>query len=181
MNIAIVAAVADRDKKALAALDRACFLHEEDQGEPWYYAKSGIESFWVKKDRKRIGAISLMQHRTYAPDPRCLAKHSPDTLYLLSTALLPEFRGRGIGAVMKAWQVAYARMNGFARIVTHARIDNATSIALNKKFGFRETARLPFYYDNGADALVMELILSDTKDSAVRPREISSRDSHSST
>jgi ribosomal protein S18 acetylase RimI-like enzyme len=85
------------------------------------------------------------------------------SLYIASTGILPNFRGKGFGQLSKAWQIAYARVNGFSRIVTNTRRRNAAMIALNKKFGFRVLRTTPRYYREPTDAtVVMELFLGRT-------------------
>jgi ribosomal protein S18 acetylase RimI-like enzyme len=61
---------------------------------------------------------------------------------------------------MKAWQVAYARRNGYRRMVTNSRNSNTAMIRLNRKFGFKVIRTVPGYYDKPEEpAVVMELQL----------------------
>jgi ribosomal protein S18 acetylase RimI-like enzyme len=66
----------------------------------------------------------------------------------------------GFGQLMKCWQIAYARLHGFSRIVTNTRKRNTGMIALNRKFGFATLRTTPGYYSAPADStVVMELVL----------------------
>jgi ribosomal protein S18 acetylase RimI-like enzyme len=159
VNITIIRAAKD-DIPALAGMDRKCFLHSVDWGDEEYYAFPGLRSFWVIKGRRRIGSVSLMHHRTISRDDNVFARRSSKTLYIVSTAILPEFRRRGVGDLVKAWQIKYAKANDMTRIITNARASNAASIALNKKFGFVEIEHIPDYYPgNNEHAVVLELSL----------------------
>ena len=55
---------------------------------------------------------------------------------VLGVALLPPFRGQGIGAELIRRTLDAARTFGFHRVELTVREDNANAIALYKKFGF---------------------------------------------
>jgi ribosomal protein S18 acetylase RimI-like enzyme len=82
------------------------------------------------------------------------------TLYIVNTAILPEFQRRGIGKKAKEWQIAHAKEQGFTRIVTYPRKSNAAIVGLNRKFGFEIVMEIPAgeWYDK-EPALCMELDL----------------------
>jgi ribosomal protein S18 acetylase RimI-like enzyme len=82
------------------------------------------------------------------------------TVYIQSTGLLREFRGRGLGKRIKAWQIEYAKRNGFRRMVTNCRESNAAMISINEKFGFKAIRNTPGYYEDGEATVVMELVLA---------------------
>lgn len=148
-----------KDARALAAMDRRCFPNKEDRSPPSYFGIPGMRSFWVTCGSRRIGAMSLMHHHTYSVDQYTFAEHCHGTLYLTSTGVTVANQGKGIGAILKAWQIAYARRLGFGKIVTHARSSNTASINLNLKFGFVSTGRLHGYYEATEDAVVLELLV----------------------
>ncbi len=82
------------------------------------------------------------------------------TLYIATTGVLPRLQGRGLGRLMKAWQVAWAQSHKYRRIVTNHRASNAGIIAMNKAFGFRRIGRIKGYYSApDEDAISMELVL----------------------
>ncbi len=82
------------------------------------------------------------------------------SLYISTTGILPKFQGKGFGQLLKCWEIAYARHNGFTRIVTNTRKRNRSMIALNRKFGFRIIRTTPRYYSDPTDStVVMELTL----------------------
>jgi GNAT superfamily N-acetyltransferase len=107
------------------------------------------EVYWLVVDGKRVGCTALQRDEEDA-----------GTLYIASTALLPAWQGKGFGPVLKAWQIAFARQNGYRRIVTESRAGNARMIQLNKQFGFRIARRVKGYYFEPEEmAVVMELTL----------------------
>jgi RimJ/RimL family protein N-acetyltransferase len=55
---------------------------------------------------------------------------------VLGMALLPPFRGQGIGAELIRRSLAAAKAFGFHRVELTVREDNANAVALYKKFGF---------------------------------------------
>jgi ribosomal protein S18 acetylase RimI-like enzyme len=82
------------------------------------------------------------------------------SLYIGSTGILPKFQGQGLGSLMKAWEIAFARYHGFTRIVTNTRKGNLPMIRLNRKFGFQVIRTSPRYYSDPVEsAVVMELLL----------------------
>lgn len=160
MDISIVRAVIPKDVRSLVAFDRKTFPSKDEHAPPSYFLDRHTRSFWLMKGRRRIGACCLKHHATFVPDKERLSRYERDTLYILSTAILPAERGKGFGDILKAWQISYARKHGFAKIVTNTRVSNAASIALNRKFGFVITeACVPDCYPDGEASTVLELIL----------------------
>lgn len=89
--------------------------------------------------------------------------------YIATTGILPQYRGQGLGSLMKAWQLAYARRHGFTCLIAHARQSNTASIALNRKFGFRVTKTIPDYYEDPKEpGVVMRLDLKPGAPALVR-------------
>ncbi|MDE3198771.1 MAG: GNAT family N-acetyltransferase [Acidobacteriota bacterium] len=82
------------------------------------------------------------------------------TLYIATTGILPSYRGRGFGALMKSWQIAYAHRHKFRRLLAHTRQSNEAMIELNKQFGFRVVKTEKHHYSEPDEpALLMELRL----------------------
>jgi len=120
----------------------------------------GLESYWIVVDGQTAGCAAFIPDVEFAEDlgeGENLERRG--TLYIQSTGLLREFRGRGVGGRVKRWQIEYARRNGFARMVTNCRESNAAMISINEKFGFRAIRRTAGYYSDGEATVVMELVL----------------------
>jgi len=151
MNVEFRKVDLPKDLRALVRMDHKIFP-KADWFPPSYW--KCCESYWLLVDGKRAGCCAF----DLREDDRGPLPHG--SLYIASTGILPSFQGCGMGRLMKAWQIAYARRNGFTRILTTTRRRNRPMIALNKAFGFRVARKIAgFYADPPDTALVMELRL----------------------
>ena len=72
---------------------------------------------------------------------------------LLTLAVLPEFRNRGIGsALLQAMENAFGRSDVYLYVDT----ENDAAIRLYRRAGYEQAGTIPSYYMNGHDALIME-------------------------
>ncbi len=145
MNISITAVGAERIA-LLAEMDKLIYgkadaFSEKDFEDPDY------KNFLVTLDDAPIGSTVLAPNKGVAESYDAPLPEADGTLYIISTAILPQFQRQGIGSIIKAWQIAYARRNAFKKIVTNTRASNLASIALNQKFGFRIARTIPEYYN----------------------------------
>ncbi|MES1261522.1 MAG: GNAT family N-acetyltransferase [Acidobacteriota bacterium] len=146
-------AVLPGELRSLTAFDRKVF--------PAAYWKE-CEAWWMLIDGRKAGCCAFQPDVDFEED---LTAEDPNprrkgTLYIATTGLLPRYQGKGLGALLKAWEVAYARRHGFTRIVTNTRKRNARMIELNQSFGFTILRTTPRYYTNPTEAtVVMELRL----------------------
>jgi len=107
------------------------------------------EVYWMLVDGKRVGCCALQDEL-----------EADGVLAISSTGILPAWQGIGLGRVMKAWQIAYARRHGYDRVVTETRAGNERMIRLNQSFGFRIVRTTPGCYVDPEEAAVeMELWL----------------------
>ncbi len=120
-----------------------------------------LESYWILVDARVAGCTAFAHDADFQEDLRDDEQNTPQpgTLYIQSTGLLRQYRGQGLGHRIKAWQIEYARQNGFRRIVTNCRQSNSAMISINKKFGFRPIRTTPAYYEDAEATVVMELLL----------------------
>jgi ribosomal protein S18 acetylase RimI-like enzyme len=140
-----IEALCEFDRKAFASFPADLFDPEE-----W----AEYESYWMTVDGNTVGCSAFVHDVDYDEQPR------PKCLYIMSTGVLPEFQGRGLGAQQKQWQIEYARERGFEIIVTNMRESNTRIIRLNKKLGFTTRELVPGYYSDPEEAaIVMELRL----------------------
>lgn len=149
-------AVVPADLRALTAFDRKIFPADHFPAAQWRH----YESYWLLIDDRKVGCCAFERHVDFADDLRedGINPRLAGSLYIASTGILPKFRRMGLGQLMKAWQISYARLSGFSRIVTNTRKRNNAMLSLNRKFGFRVVRITPRYYRNPTDAtVVMEL------------------------
>jgi ribosomal protein S18 acetylase RimI-like enzyme len=133
-----------REVRSLQAFDRKAF-READRFPAAYWKV--CESWWMVAGGVKIGCCAFERD-----SPR------KGSLYIATTGILPDYRHRGFGTLLKAWEIGYARFHGFRRIVANSRKSNAAMIALNRKFGFRVIRTVARYYAEPVEAaVVMEL------------------------
>ncbi len=144
------------DAGALWNLDVAIFGKDAFDEALWPL----LESYWILVDAQIAGCTAFVHDADFQEDLRDDDENTPQpgSLYIQSTGLLRQYRGQGLGHRIKAWQIEYARQNGFRRIVTNCRETNSAMISINKKFGFQPLRTTPAYYENGEATVVMELL-----------------------
>lgn len=144
----------------MLAFDRKVFPIS-DRFPPTYWTT--LTSYWMLVDGVKAGCCAFQKHIDLQEDlrPDHFNPAMKGSLYIASTGILPRFQGRGLGTLMKAWQICYARRHGFNRIVTNTRKRNTAMIRLNKKFGFKVLRTTRAYYCEPTDStVVMELRLT---------------------
>ncbi len=81
--------------------------------------------------------------------------------HVASIAVLPEYRGRGLGKrLLEAIEDAF-RKNGLRESVLEVSVKNKVAINLYLSSGYRIAGRLENYYPDGSDAFVMRKNLSE--------------------
>jgi ribosomal protein S18 acetylase RimI-like enzyme len=136
-------------------LDRLIFSEADAFNQEYFDL---FDNFWIIVNGRRAGAMMLGLHmdRWLGDVP----PHREGSLYIASTGILKRYRGFGLGRAVKLWQIAYARENGFTRLVAENRISNEQIIGLNESCGFQLIDVDPdFYPDPLEDAAIMELVL----------------------
>ena len=79
-----------------------------------------------------------------------------DEAQITNVAVVPEHRGKKIGAGLMAELIKEAKKRGATRMTLEVRPSNTVALALYKKFGFVDCGHRPHYYiDNGEDAVIM--------------------------
>jgi ribosomal protein S18 acetylase RimI-like enzyme len=149
-----------KELRSLTAFDRKVFS-ASDAFPPSYWKE--CEAWWMLIENRKAGCCAFQRHTDFAEDITTgnLNPRAKGTLYIATTGLLPKYQGQGFGALLKAWEIAYARRHGFGRIVTNTRRRNTRMIELNRNFGFTILRTTPRYYADPVDAtVVMELLLN---------------------
>ena len=76
--------------------------------------------------------------------------------HITNVAVLPEYRGKGIGSKMLAEYIRVVREKGITAMTLEVRPSNQSAIALYEKFGFHSVGlRKGYYQDNGEAAMIM--------------------------
>ncbi|MEM3086515.1 MAG: GNAT family N-acetyltransferase [Halobacteria archaeon] len=74
---------------------------------------------------------------------------------IFSLAVDPAHRKRGVAAALLQRALDLYRAEGISAVRLEVRMDNGPAQALYRRFGFEPAGRLPGYYSDGVDALVM--------------------------
>jgi len=164
MNLQFRNATMPAELRSLVIFDRKTFSdHPGDsfRREDWL----AYECWWMIIEGRKVGCCAFEPHVDFQDD-LCDDGENPalnGSLYIASTGILPEFRGQGLGSLLKSWQISYARLRGYSRIVTHTRKSNKAMIGLNRKFGFRVIRTTSGYYANPPEATVVMERRLDTR------------------
>lgn len=85
-----------------------------------------------------------------------------DDAQITNIAIAPEYRGKGIGEKLFAFALTYAFQRGAQKLSLEVRPSNHVAKNMYKKFGLKKGGiRKNYYPDNGEDAIVMWVKLTD--------------------
>jgi ribosomal protein S18 acetylase RimI-like enzyme len=149
-------AVVSEEIRSLLLFDRKAF--HENPGDYFDQATWRMyESWWMIVGKRKIGCCAFGLHTDFKEDiqPDKENPHRRGSLYIATTGILPQFRGKGFGTLLKAWQLSYARHHAFSRIVTNTRKSNKAMISLNRQFGFKIVRTTPRYYAGPPESTVV--------------------------
>lgn len=93
----------------------------------------------------------------------CL-KQVLDEAEILDVAVAPSFRGRGVGRVLVDRAVAFCRERELSLLCLEVRVGNEEAISLYRRLGFVEVGRRKNYYENGDDAILMDLSIGQVEE-----------------
>jgi ribosomal protein S18 acetylase RimI-like enzyme len=120
------------------------------------------QPWWLILNHRKVGCCAFEPNVDFQGDAAD-GNQTPQrkgSLYIASTAISPSVQAKGLGSLFKAWQISYARLHGFTRIVTNTRKSNKPMLRLNQKFGFKTIRTIPHYYvDPPESTVVLELRL----------------------
>lgn len=134
------------DADAMAAVHEACFER------PWSAAEI---------DRMMLEGFGLISEEAAA---FLLGRVSAGEAEILTVAVDPAFRRRGVGRWLVDAAIETARDQGAEMIFLEVAADNAAAISVYHAAGFQLVGKRPGYYhraeDSAADALVMKRMLN---------------------
>lgn len=107
-----------------------------------HFLKSPSAHAWVAElDGAVVGNLILLTRR------------NSTTARIYSVVVAPPARGRRFAERLVRAAEARAQQLDLHRVKLEVRVDNAAARALYAKLGYAEDARLPGYYEDGADGL----------------------------
>ena len=116
------------------------------------------ENCWVAADQQKVIAglnayptddeasdppnVLLPVDRHYLLEP-LKQLHAPGTFYLDTVAVIPEYRGQGVGTKLLSLARSHARKLGLRELSLNTFEQNTRATALYERFGFRAVMRRP--------------------------------------
>lgn len=129
------------DVDALLALEEATFDSDRISRAQWRrHIDSDSAAVLVGGTHGNVDAAAVVFYRRNARAAR-----------LYSLAVGAHARGTGMGATLLAAAEADARVRGCTSMRLEVRADNPAALALYERRGYVRTARLPAFYEDGAD------------------------------
>jgi len=137
----------------LAALHRASFPASQAWGEAAIARMLGLP-----------GHFCLIAVNGAAPEGFVLGRVQADEAEILTLAVLPEARRKGLGRALLDGLLTEAALRGALEVFLEVAADNAPAKALYAHAGAAEVGRRPRYYADGTDALVFRITLKKKRD-----------------
>lgn len=132
--------------------DRLAALHAVAFAEPW-----GATDFAALLSQAGVFAVD-------EPDGFVLMRVVADEAEILTLAVRPQARGRGLGGRLVGQGATEAAARGATRLFLEVAADNGPALALYARAGFLEAGRRPGYYarpeGRRQDALILALNLT---------------------
>lgn len=142
------------DAAAMAALSRDLI----ERGLVWKYTASRVAE--LIRDPH---AVALVAHRPTgaetAAEGMAVMRFEDEHAHLMLLCVAAQHQRRGLGGLLLHWLLKSARVAGLAAVHLELRADNAQALRFYDRLGFKETQRVPDYYERGIDARRMMLAL----------------------
>lgn len=131
------------DADAIAELEEKSFAMPWSREDFWHEAQNELATYIVCELDGKIVA--------YAG-----AWVSFNQAEVMSVAVEPSLRGKGIGTILFGKLIEEVKLRGATAITLEVRPSNTAAIKLYESFGLKSVGRRRGYYiDNGEDALIM--------------------------
>jgi ribosomal-protein-alanine N-acetyltransferase len=140
------------DASAMAGIERRCF------SDPW-----PLEGF--REVLGMPGTVALVMTDKDEPIAYFLAREILGTAEVLNLAVVPEYRGRGLGGGLLDAGLAAVRSRGGSEVFLEVRASNEVAQGLYARRGFRTEGRRRGYYRRpDEDALVLRLVMEPLRE-----------------
>ncbi|MEM3539255.1 MAG: ribosomal protein S18-alanine N-acetyltransferase [Nitrososphaerales archaeon] len=130
-----------KDLNKVLQIEKLCFKYPYDYSTFLYFLINDKDGFYVAEENNQILGYVISSVR-----------ENKGTL--VSIAVLPEYRRKGIGSKLMEESLNYLSKK-VDHVELQVRVSNFEAINFYKKFGFKETGFIPNYYIDGEDALIM--------------------------
>jgi len=88
-------------------------------------------------------------------NPETYEHYDEKTMYVTSTAVLPEYRGKGVATKLKQFMFKDLKENGFKYVVGHS--DSGAMTHINEKFGAKIIGEFKNWYDSSETHYLYEV------------------------
>lgn len=106
------------------------------------------------QDNRDLMLVARVGNRTVG---YVMGEYNPRGAEVISLAVAPAYRSRGIGRRLLRRLLLRLERNGVVRVFLMVRESNDVAIALYRSLGFRRVRRVPEYYGDGETAIRMRL------------------------
>ena len=135
--------MAPEDADAVEIVEKACFAI------PW-----SREAFWKEAANENTIYLLALEGEQVIGYVGCWISYEESQI--TNVAILPAYRGRGIGTQLFGAVIEAVKTKGVTAMTLEVRPSNAPALALYRGYGFKEAGRRPHYYqDDGEDAIIM--------------------------
>ncbi|MBE6073748.1 MAG: ribosomal-protein-alanine N-acetyltransferase [Selenomonas ruminantium] len=135
--------MAPEDADAVEVVEKACFSI------PW-----SRDSFWKEAANENTLYLLALDGEQVIGYAGCWI--SFEECQITNVAILPEYRGQGIGTKLFGAIIEAVKAKGVTAMTLEVRPSNAPARALYARYGFKDAGRRPHYYqDDGEDAIIM--------------------------
>lgn len=104
-----------------------------------------------------IGHLTLQRNVYVKSYTSTEGEKKKGALHILSIGVLPRFQKKGLGSLMVAWVIAYAKIGKFISINATSRESNHPMINTFQRFGFQTKTKLKKFYPDDEDAIREEM------------------------
>jgi len=151
--VSTVRAMTWRDIPRLAELEQELFAGDAWLAETWWAELAG------RPRREYVVLEGMSGIEGYAG-----VDHGGDVADIMTVAVSPERRGRGLGDRLVDTLLDRARSRGAGAVMLEVRADNDAARALYRRHGFAEISVRRYYYQPGdVDAVVMRRRLEEAR------------------
>jgi len=130
-----------KDLDQVLKIERVCFKHPYDYSTFLNFLVKEPHGFYVAEENDRIIGYVISS-----------LKYGKGVI--ISIAVLPEFRRRGIGSKLMKESLNFLSKS-VDYVELQVKVSNTEAISFYRKLGFKETGLIPNYYQEGEDALIM--------------------------